>query len=283
MSDAAESALALAPAAPGQPLRIVAATYNIHSCVGTDRRYSPGRVAAVLAELDADIIGLQEVDTRLSAGRGLNQGIFLAEALGFHFVAGLNIVEHRGCLGNALLSRWPIVDSRLIDLTAPGREPRGAVVGDIRLPQDDRAAGGRAAGGRAAGGRAAGYRATGEPAPPLRAIVAHFGLSGGERRRQIASLGRLIADDAARQRPLIVMGDFNEWSPWGPVSRALKRTAGRATPVASFPSRWPVLPLDRICGNVLELVEEPSRHVSAAARVASDHLPLKAAFTLLGE
>lgn len=268
MSDVAESALAVAPVAPGQPLRIVAATYNIHSCVGTDRRYNPERVAAVLAELDADIIGLQEVDTRLSAGRGLNQGVFLAEALGFYFVAGLNIVEHRGCFGNALLSRWPIVDSRLIDLTAPRREPRGAVVGDIRLPQD---------------GRAAGHRATGELAPPLRAIVTHFGLSGGERRRQIASLGRLIADDVARQRPLIVMGDLNEWSPWGPVSRALKRAAGRATPVASFPSRWPVLPLDRICGNVLELVEEPSRHVSAAARVASDHLPLKAAFTLLGE
>ena len=32
---------------------LVVATYNIHTCVGVDRRYDPPRIAAVLRELDA--------------------------------------------------------------------------------------------------------------------------------------------------------------------------------------------------------------------------------------
>ena len=42
-----------------KPLRI--ATYNIHKCVGIDRRYSPERIAEVLREIDADVVAMQEV------------------------------------------------------------------------------------------------------------------------------------------------------------------------------------------------------------------------------
>jgi endonuclease/exonuclease/phosphatase family metal-dependent hydrolase len=38
------------------------ATYNIRKCVGTDRRRQPERILAVLAEIDADIVALQEAD-----------------------------------------------------------------------------------------------------------------------------------------------------------------------------------------------------------------------------
>ena len=37
------------------------ATYNIHKCRGLDRRISPHRIAAVIRELDADVVALQEV------------------------------------------------------------------------------------------------------------------------------------------------------------------------------------------------------------------------------
>ena len=43
-------------------IRVV--SYNIHECVGGDGRRDPARIAAVLREIDADIIGLQEVDAR---------------------------------------------------------------------------------------------------------------------------------------------------------------------------------------------------------------------------
>lgn len=258
----------LHPATGPRPIRVVAATYNIHSCIGTDGRYSPERIAEVLAELEADVIGLQEVDNRLSAGPGLDQGAFLAKRLGFHLVAGPNIVEHRGCFGNALLSRWPIVASRTIDLTTHGREPRGALAADVRFPV------------RAP---TSGSPNDGETAPTMQAIVTHFGLNGRERRCQIAALKRHIEDGSeqggtGRNRPLLVMGDFNEWITCGPVSRALKQTTGCTTRVASFPSCWPVLPLDRICARSLDLDEQPRRHVSTLSRVASDHLPVRAIF-----
>jgi endonuclease/exonuclease/phosphatase family metal-dependent hydrolase len=42
-------------------MRFRAATYNIHKCRGMDWRVRPDRIAAVLEEMDADIIALQEV------------------------------------------------------------------------------------------------------------------------------------------------------------------------------------------------------------------------------
>src|SRR2546423_1878025 len=45
--------------------RLRVATYNIHRCIGTDGRHDPGRIARVLNEIHADVIGLQEVDTGL--------------------------------------------------------------------------------------------------------------------------------------------------------------------------------------------------------------------------
>ena len=45
---------------PAVAARLRVATYNVHACVGTDGRHDPDRVAAVIAELDADIVALQE-------------------------------------------------------------------------------------------------------------------------------------------------------------------------------------------------------------------------------
>jgi endonuclease/exonuclease/phosphatase family metal-dependent hydrolase len=231
--------------------RVVAATYNIHRCIGTDGRYSPARTAAVIEELEADIIGLQEVDTRLSAGRSLDQLTFLARRLGFHAAAGLNIAKRRGHYGNALLSRWPIDASRLIDLTVPGREPRGAVDAEVRLPESPAGA-------------------------VLRVIITHLGLRGWERRQQIKALLAYLDPDADPAQPLLVMGDFNEWLRFGPISRSLLAALICGRSVGSFPARCPLLPLDRICSRSMMLADKPRRHVSAPARLASDHLPVRA-------
>lgn len=247
---ACDSAPARSPAGRG----LVAATYNIHRCFGTDGRYNPGRVAAVLEELDADVLGLQEVDPRLAAAGGHDQLSFLAHRLGSYVAAGLNIVNHRGQYGNALLSRWPIVENRLIDLSAIGREPRGGIDALIAWPAADRAG-------------------------PLRAIVTHFGLRGWERRRQISALLRHIAG-APPGQPLLLMGDLNEWLHFGAVSRRLGAALSCGARVGSFPARWPLLPLDRICSRSLTLSSRPTRHVSQTSRLASDHLPVRATFTL---
>ena len=41
--------------------RLKFTTWNIHSGIGGDRHFDMGRIAAVLAEIDADVVGLQEV------------------------------------------------------------------------------------------------------------------------------------------------------------------------------------------------------------------------------
>lgn len=249
------------PAAAGVTA-FVAATYNIHRCVGTDGRYSPARVADVIAELKADIVGLQEVDRQLTAGRGLDQLSYIANRLGYYSVAGsptgTDIASGRcGRCQNALLSRWPIRDCRLIDLTVPGREPRSAIDADIALADSD---------------------ASG--AAPLRTVVTHFGLRGGERRRQLEALLKRLDGTGDPASPFLLMGDLNEWRRSGPISRSLHAVLLCGRSIASFPSRYPFLPLDRICGRSLTMAAEPRRHVSTLARVASDHLPIRATLSL---
>ena len=58
-------------------LRIV--TYNIHKCRGMDARVRPERISAVLAELDADIIALQEV---VRGKKEKDQLVQIAKAVG---------------------------------------------------------------------------------------------------------------------------------------------------------------------------------------------------------
>ncbi len=76
------------------------------------------------------------------------------------------------------------------------------------------------------------------------------------------------------------MGDLNEWRRSGPVSRGLREALICGRSVASFPSRYPLLPLDRMCSRSLRLAAEPRRHVSRTSRIASDHLPITATFNL---
>ena len=46
------------------------ATYNIHKCVGMDRRRSVEWIARVIEEIDPDIIALQEVVSEVIDGAG---------------------------------------------------------------------------------------------------------------------------------------------------------------------------------------------------------------------
>ena len=230
----------------GRPL--VVATYNIHSCVGVDRRYDPDRVATVLRELDADIIGLQEVGMRHRLAGGVEQHSYFAASTGLEAVASTLGRNYRGRFGNALLTRFPVQSVRHIDLSVAGREPRGAI--DAELVVEGRR---------------------------LRVVVTHLGLRAAERRQQIQRLLLALAAAPGGAEATVVMGDLNEWRGRRGGIPALDRRLGRAPARRTFPSWLPVLSLDRIYVDGSASIAALAVHRSALARLASDHLPLRAA------
>lgn len=237
------------------------ATYNIHRAIGVDRRFRPERIALLLAEHDADVVLLQEVDEGVPRSRELNLARELAEALDYPFFSlGHNVrVRAGGRYGNATLSRFPIEQAINIDLTVGRRKRRGCQHTRIRLP----------------GSGAARH---------VEIFNLHLGLSARERRQQIGLLAS--AADFATLDPracCLVGGDFNDWrSLLRPVFTELlgfrcasdRQTRGGPRAMKTYPSLSPRGGLDKIYyrGAVDVVSAYPCRH--QLARLASDHLPL---------
>jgi endonuclease/exonuclease/phosphatase family metal-dependent hydrolase len=227
--------------------RFSVVSYNIHECVGNDGRRDASRIARIIKESRADVIGLQEVHSDLSGGddEELHQMDYLAKATGLQAVAGTAFQRRNGDFGNILLTNRPILNVQKLDLSIPGREPRGALDVDLEI-----------------GGET------------VRVIVTHLGLRPGERRFQVKRL--LLALSDARTRIVVILSDINEWLPNSRSLRWLQEHFGQTPRLRTFPSRFPVFPLDRIW------VSPPSALVHLAifntplTRIASDHLPLKA-------
>lgn len=231
--------------------RIVAASYNVHKCVGTDGRFSPERIADVIAELDADIVCLQEADQRLGTRTGLLDLDRLERRAGLTLVPVAMRPASHGWHGNAILAREGEA-VRIKRITLPHAEPRGAVMAELTLP----------------GGA-------------LRVIGAHLGLLRQSRRRQAAALLQSLS--RAEPMPTLLMGDFNEWRPGRPDCplTELEPFFGPAIHShPSFPSRRPIFALDRILGWPQGTIEQISVHRSELAQIASDHLPIKAVIDL---
>ncbi|EFG8199531.1 endonuclease/exonuclease/phosphatase family protein [Escherichia coli] len=225
------------------------ASYNVHKCVGTDGRFDPGRTAKVIAELNADIVALQEADQRFGERVGLLDLEALAEATDLVPVHYSTNARSHGWHGNIILARR----SKAHDVHAlrlPGLEPRGALIVDLEFEDT-----------------------------PLRIIASHLGLW---RRSRSLQAKVLLAATTGVKRPTILLGDLNEWRvrtrssllelmpQFGPLHAVLP----------SFPSGFPLLALDRILARPPGIIASLEVHQSPLARVASDHLPIKARLNL---
>jgi endonuclease/exonuclease/phosphatase family metal-dependent hydrolase len=227
-------------------IRLRVASYNVHQCVGLDGRRDAARVAAVLREIDADFVGLQEVDARPGQGAASMQMHYLADALGLHAVAGPTIVRAGGHYGNALLSRRAARTVRHIDLTVYRREPRAAIDADFDVDADGRRT-------------------------RLRVLVTHLGLLPGERRTQVRRLLDALGDEP--DAVTVVCGDMNEWFAVGRPLRWLHARLGRTRGVPTFPAGFPLFALDRLWVHPRAALRRLRAHRTS---VASDHLPVVA-------
>jgi endonuclease/exonuclease/phosphatase family metal-dependent hydrolase len=230
--------------------RLIAASYNIHRCIGMDGRQDPGRVARVIRELGADVIGLQEVDSGRSGASGLELMERIAGATGLHVIPGPTIMSRDGHYGNVMLTGSRVREIRRLDLSLPGREPRGAIDADLDVEGE-----------------------------PVRVVVTHLGLAPSERRAQVRRLLDVLAagDDYGLT---VVMGDINEWMPGSRPLRWLQRRLGRSPAPRTFPATFPVFALDRIWVWPKGALLSVAAHATAAARAASDHLPLRAVLSM---
>lgn len=235
-------------------------SWNVHKCTGgLDRRHDPVRTAAVLADLQPDVVLLQEVaqNGRWYGGPGVRQVDVLGDALGFahrSYFVNVRFGPRRGEYGNAILSHGTIAGTENIDLTLPQRKSRSVLHAELRLPVSE------------------GHSRT------LHVFNLHLGLGERERREQLRRFLEFPTLQRIQQRtPVLVAGDFNDV--WGTLGRGLLRPAGFAgpgRPLRTFPAWAPVRALDSVYvrGDV-ELVRV-ERVRTTLSRAASDHLPLLA-------
>lgn len=239
-----------------QPFRI--ATWNIHKGVnglGPRRRLEIHDIGHAVEQFEADLICLQEVrrvhrreQHHFAHWPDVPQADYLAPP-GYQAAYRTNAFTRYGEHGNALLSCWPIVQTRHEDVSDHRFEQRGLLHSQVQVE-----------------GRT------------VDVVVVHLGLIHAGRLRQIQRLGVYLEREISPDRVLVVAGDFNDWGEHlhAPMAE-LGLTTFRSVRLATFPSRLPLLHLDRIYVRGLHPVSAHVPHGRIWSRM-SDHLPIIADF-----
>lgn len=238
------------------------ASYNLHKGMS----FFGGRM--VLHEmrdrmhaLHPDIVFLQEVQghhtrrkKRFSNWPETPSSEFLAGQMWSDFAYGKNAVYEHGHHGNAILSRFPILEWENEDISDHAFEQRGLLHCVLDVPGLDQ---------------------------PLHAICLHLALTEGSRLRQLAQVIRRIRTQVPDGAPLIIAGDFNDWR--GRACAHLEEAldlvevfgVAHGRPARSFPAILPLFTLDRIYVRGFRVNTATVLHGEAWRRL-SDHAVLTA-------
>ncbi|WP_120501839.1 endonuclease/exonuclease/phosphatase family protein [Roseovarius sp. EL26] len=218
-------------------------SYNIRKGFGLDWRRDPDRVVDVLAEIEADIVVLQEADKRIGERAGVLPLERMAQELRLELADVRLRTQSHGWHGNAVFYRRDLSVAKTVRLDVPSVEPRGVVAVEFTLPS-------------------------------LTVYGVHLGLTPGMRRKQMAA----IANHAQHmESPTIVAGDFNEWKV--DLGR-FEQSFEVVTPGPSFHASRPTAVLDRFALRGAVQQARSWVHKSRNSRYASDHLPIVMDFDL---
>ncbi|ADD40615.1 endonuclease/exonuclease/phosphatase family protein [Stackebrandtia nassauensis] len=237
-----------------------AASFNIHHGASPDDVLDLERIARRIEALNVDVIGLQEVDRFWKRSDHVDQPAWLSRRLGLHVAFGLNELRRsdgagrRREYGTAILSRWPIRETRNVALPRWDDHARhGLLRTEIDMP-----------------GGSLSFATT-------HLIHAHH---DEERAAQAKAVAKQFADDARRS---VVVGDFND-EPNTPAIAAMTRRFTDAWAVAgsgkgySYSSTKPKRRIDYVFGS--EDLEPRAMTVDDTDPRASDHLPILTEFEL---
>lgn len=245
-------------------MKIRILSYNIHKGFSiTNRDFILDGIRKALRELNADVLFLQEVlghhdDKRckIPDWETAIQFEYLADSVWSHFAYGKNAIYPEGHHGNAILSKFPIVDWSNHVISTNRFEHRGLLKAKIQIPE------------------------TGQE---MLLANTHLDLTQKGRDQQA---GVLIEHMSAEEKlPWVLVGDFNDWN--RRVSLRLERTLNAMEAFKhlsgkyplTFPSMLPIISLDRV-------FLHKARPLSATAltdnhwKKLSDHLPLLVEFEI---
>jgi endonuclease/exonuclease/phosphatase family metal-dependent hydrolase len=238
---------------------LACATWNIHRGRGADGQVNPARTLDIIATDarlgGADILSLHEAEGEAPPYAGFAPLEALPARTGLRSVHGAAATrwgaQSQGFIGTLLFLRPPLMAQDVTVIDLPGHYPRGAVIAEV------------------GGGQV-----------PFRVVSTHLSLVQALRIAQMRTLAQALQRRSAM--PLVLMGDLNEWRPWGGLALSA-RVAGcrlHGAPRATFPARLPLLPLDRILCDLPGAISQTTALRDPVFRTASDHLPLVARLTL---
>lgn len=239
-------------------MKIRILSYNIHKGFTiTNRDFILDGIRKALRDMNADILFLQEVlghhdDSRckIPDWETAIQFEYLADTVWPHFAYGKNAIYPEGHHGNAILSKFPIVDWSNHKISTNRFEHRGLLKAKVKIP---------------------------ETGKEILLANTHLDLTQGGRDQQA---GVLIEHMVAEEKlPWILVGDFNDWNK--KVSPRLEKSLGaievfkslHGNYPATFPSLYPLLSLDRVFIHRMEPVTALALKDKHWKKL-SDHLPL---------
>ena len=237
-------------------MKIRVVTYNIHKgFTWTNTKLILSEIKHIVKDSNADIVLLQEVMGKSKMDTA--QFEFLADQVWTHYAYGKNAAYESGDHGNAILSHFPIQEWKNTNISTNRFEQRGFLYAKVEVPD--------------CAGKV------------IHLISLHLDLLESGRRKQIQNLCVFLKHSIPKDEPLIVAGDFNDWS--GKISdefqeatqmsEVFKTTSGRYQP--SFPALFPLLSLDRIFVRNFKIFNCKSLHEGHGL---SDHVPLFAELEL---
>ncbi|NQY16930.1 MULTISPECIES: endonuclease/exonuclease/phosphatase family protein [Alteromonas] len=221
-------------------------TYNIHSGIGRDKKHDYKRIGQFLASSGADVVLLQEMDTRPPERDTAQDVRDICAENTFKLIPSPAIREADGWYGNAILTRFDVLSNDTVDVSQSGRQPRNVQIVELKTEKT-----------------------------PLTVVNTHKGLKKLERRSQFSLLHEHLSQRLKeKQTPLVLAGDFNEWQFFSKAFKGLNSLLFQQKVGATFPSHFPVFSLDRVWVTDDIKVKACRKLKNAKTRVYSDHLPV---------